>query len=72
MKTTRLSLIEDHEARFAQGVRNSRLASGKQPIEGEEDWSREDYEMQMTVEEVLADLGRRVRFSLAKQKGKLT
>ena len=47
MTATRLSLIEDHEARFAQAERNDELMTSEQPIQGEELWTKEDYRLQM-------------------------
>ena len=47
MKTTRLSLIEDHEARFAQAERNNELSANNQPVEGEALWTEQDYILQM-------------------------
>ena len=47
MTATRLSLIEDHEARSAQAERNNELSANNQPIEGEELWTEKDYRLQM-------------------------
>ena len=48
-QTTRLSLITDPEAQAEQARRNNELmdADKTQPIAGEENWSKEDYDLQM-------------------------
>ena len=56
MTNTRLSLIEDRKDRDVRAMLNNELqADTGSPIEGEEEWTKEDYQLQMDHTKEYAD-----------------